>query len=143
MNNSTTPQATEGLRLRPIDWDATREILGPLFDAGDHWIIVAHHLAIPLVVRIEEKYYPGDKNGDITLIVVCWRGHMYVLAAAKKKHMQAYQLASLLRQVTGLKISDAETESRDVNISVPSALIEDATELAVFLFDGRELAIAA
>jgi len=133
----------EGLRVTPIGWEKTREILKPLFDDRQHWILVAHILASPLIETIERKYYPGEKNSDFTPITAFWRGQLYALCAAKKRWMRPYQLASLLRQMTGLKISEAEMSVRDLYVPAPDPLIEDATALAASLFDRRELAIAA
>jgi hypothetical protein len=137
----TEMEPVEGIKVRPIDWEEIRGILRPKFDAGDHWIIVAHILAFPVITTIEQRYYLGGKNGDFTLVTAFWRGQMYVLVAARKRWMRDYQLASILRQMTGLKISDAEVGVKDLFVSAPD--VEDATALAAFLFDRQELAIAA
>jgi len=135
----------EGLRVTPIGWEATREILKPLFDDRKHWIIVAHIAASPLVTTIERKYYLDEKNSDFTLITAFWRGQGYVLVAARKRWMQGYQLASLLKQWTSVKVRDAEMATRDLFISAPDALTEAAAvDLAAYLFDKpAELAIKA
>jgi hypothetical protein len=138
-----TQAATEGLRVKPVDWDSTKEILRPLFDAGDHWIIVAHLSASSLISTIERKYYTDEKNADLILIMSAWRGSMYGLCAAKKKHMRPYQLASWVRQITGMKIGDSELTTRDLIVTAPPALIPDAQDLAAYLFNGTDLAIAA
>src|SRR5262245_37624378 len=89
-----TTETKGGLRVTPIDWQQTIEVLKPKYDAGDHWILVAHILASPLITTIEQKYYLGDKNADFTLITTFWRGQAYALVAARKRWMQGYQLAS-------------------------------------------------
>jgi len=124
-----------GFRVRPIGWEETREILRPLYDDREHWILVAHVEASRLIREIERKYYLGDKNADFTLITGFWRGETYALCAFRKRRMRPYQLASLLRQVAGFKISDAEAAAKDFFIPAPTPLMQDAVDLALYLFD--------
>jgi len=138
-------EQAEGLRVTPIGWEETREILKPLFDDRKHWIIVAHITASPLITTIEQKYYLNEKNSDFTLITALWRGQVYALVAARKRWMQGYQFASLLKQWTSVKVRDAEMATRDLFISAPDALTEAAAvDLAAYLFDKpAELALEA
>lgn len=134
----------EGLCVKPIGWSETSAILKPLFDGRAHWILVCHILAFPLVREIERKYYLGPKNDDFTLITGYWQGQMYALCAFRKRWMQGYQLASILRQWTSAKVRDAEMARRDLFVSAPTAQTEAAAiELAAYLFDRQEMAIAA
>jgi len=142
-NVRNSAETRAGLKVTPIGWEETREILLPKYDARDHWIIVAHLQAAPLITAIEQKYYLGEKNVDFTMITAFWRGQVYALIAAKKRWMQPYQLASLVRQMIGTKVSDRELATKDLYIPVPDPFIWDATDLATFLFDRRELAVAA
>jgi hypothetical protein len=137
MQTETQP----GLKVTPIGWEQTREILKPLFDDRRHWIIVAHILASPLITTIEQKYYLGDKNADFTLITTFWRGQVYALVAARKRWMQPYQLRSLIKQMTKLHIG--ELERRDLYVPAPPQFLDDAIDLAAYIFDRPELAIAA
>lgn len=136
-----TTSTVEGLKVTPIDWDATRRILRPLFDCRTHWIIVCHAASLPFIQRIEEKYYQG-RGGDFTVITSNWQLESWILVAAKKRWLEAYKLSSLYRQMTGLKL-DNEAR-RDLFIVAPPLCLQQGIDLAAHLFDRpRELAIAA
>src|SRR5262245_10669556 len=49
----------KGYGVRALDWEETAEILLPKYHAKDHWILVAHLSAAPLITAIEQKYYLG------------------------------------------------------------------------------------
>ena len=125
---------TEGLKVAMLGWEEAREVLAPLYRGRKHWIIVAASEALPLIQAIEERYYAGDRNGDLTIITGSFRGRMYVLAAAKKRWMQGYQVSSLLRQMVHYKTSESELRERDLLITARDGLLQDAFDLAASLF---------
>ena len=140
MQTETQP----GFKVRPIGWEEACEIMQPLFDGREHWIAVIHATAVDLLIQIENRYYAGEKNADLTLICTTWRGQPYGLVAMRKRHMLAYQYASLLRQAGNMKIRERELLRRDVMVVAPFWLVDgDAMELAARLLDRRDLAMAA
>jgi hypothetical protein len=142
MIETATTKTEAGLKVRPIGWEETREILRPLYEGRRHWILVCHIQATPLIQEIERKYYLGDRNGDFTLITGLWRGELYALCAFRKRWMQPYQLGSLLRQMIRFEIG--ELQGRDLYVPAPPRFLNDAVALAVYLFDGpADLAVGA
>ena len=140
MQTETQP----GFKATPLDWKRACEILRQLFDGREHWIAVIHATAAGLLSAIEDRYYAGERNQDLTLICTTWRGQPYGLVAMRKRHMLAYQYASLLRQAGNVKISERELLAKDVMVVAPFWLVDgDAMELAAKLLDRPELAIAA
>jgi hypothetical protein len=140
MQTETQP----GFEVRPIGWEQAIEVLKPLYDGREHWIAVIHATAVHLLIEIENRYYAGERNQDLTLICTTWRGQPYGLVAMRKRHMFAYQYASLLRQAGNMKISERELLRRDVMVVAPFWLVDgDAMELAARLLDRPELAVAA
>jgi hypothetical protein len=138
---TTATESGEGLKVTPIGWEETREILKPLFDDRKHWILVCHIQATELVEEIERRYYLGEKNSDFTLITALWHGQGYALVAARKRWMQPYQLGSLIRQM--IKFDIGELQGRDLYVPAPPQFLNDAVALAVYLFDRPALAMAA
>jgi len=139
-----TATKKDGLRVTPLSWEETRDLLRPLFKDHAHWIIVGHYDALSLIHEIERRYYLGYKNRDFTLVTSEWQGQHYVLVAAKKRQMRGWQLAGLLKRWTDVKITADALTSRDLFIAAPDATTEAAaTALAAHIFNERDLAFAA
>lgn len=120
-------EQVDGLRVTPIGWEQTTEILKPKYDARDHWIIVAHIEASPLIAKIERKYYL-KRQADFTLITGLWRGQMYALCAFRKRWMRPHQLWRLLSRMTTFEIG--ELQRRDLYVPAPPQFLDDALALA-------------
>jgi hypothetical protein len=116
--------------IRPIDLSEARAILRTKFTGHAHWLMAIHGNAAKLLIEIEQRYYSGEKNSDFTLITGFHCGHVFAVVAAKKRHMPAYKLASMLRQYTDVRLSERELLRRDLLIVAPDALMDAATELA-------------
>jgi hypothetical protein len=144
ITETTATETEQGFKATPIDWKRACEILRPLYDGREHWIVVIHATAVNLLSAIEDRYYAGERIQDLTLICTTWRGQPYGLVAMRKRNMLAYQYASLLRQAGNTKISERELLRRDVMVVAPFWLVDgDAMELAARLLDRRNLAMAA
>lgn len=129
--------------IRPLTWREGREILREKFAGHAHWLIVIHGSAAKLLIEIEERYYAGEQNQDFTLITGLHCGHVFAVVAAKKRHMPAYKLASMLRQYTDVRLSERELLRRDLLIVAPGDYLMDAaTELAASLLSNDDLAMS-
>jgi hypothetical protein len=129
--------------IRPIDLSEARAILGPMFESREFWFLIAHGTATPFLIEIEKRYYAGEKNEDFTLITFCRVGEVFAVVAAKKRHMLGYQLVSMLRQFTTMRMSEREILRRDLIIVAPDdVVIKAALELADRLLVNDDLAIA-
>jgi hypothetical protein len=128
--------------IRPLTWREGCEILRTKFTDHAHWLIVIHGSAARLLIKIEERYYAGEKNQGFTLITGFHRGLVFAVVAAKKRHMPAYKLASMLRQYTDIRLSEREILSRDLLIVAPDWAMNAATELAFKLLSNDDLAMA-
>jgi|SoiMethySBSTD1v2_1073268.scaffolds.fasta_scaffold1524266_2 hypothetical protein len=132
-----------GLRITPLDWEETARIVGEKYAGREHWIAVVHASAAGLIAEIEEKYYAGEKDADLTLICVDWRGQSYYLAAMRKRHMLGYQYSSLLRRFN-IRINERELLAKDVMIVAPFWLVDGDTQALVNkLLDRGDLAMEA
>jgi len=118
-----------GFKVRPHTWEEIREIFLPKYHDHQHWFLILSAHAAPLLTKIEEKYYQGEKNADLTVAITFHRGMAYAIVAARKRHMFNYQLGSLLRQFTLTKISDKEILRRDFIVSTPLDFVNDAADL--------------
>ncbi|MGH9852505.1 MAG: hypothetical protein ACREBD_21935 [Blastocatellia bacterium] len=117
--------------VRLMDRSEARAILKEKFDNREHWLLVIHGSAAPLMIEIEQHYYSGEKNADFTVITCVHRGEVFGVIAAMKKHMLAYQLLSMLRQATDARLSERELLRRDLVIVAPGeVLVTAAMELA-------------
>jgi len=138
--NATENQASPQIRV--IGWQEVREIMADKFNDREHWMMIVHGSAAHLLIEIEERYYSGDRNKDFTLITCVECGEVFGVIAARKRHMLAYQLVSLLRQVADAHISEREVLQRDVGIVAPDWSMDAAMELTTRLFTHDDLAIA-
>ncbi|HKQ90194.1 MAG TPA: hypothetical protein VJZ77_05900 [Blastocatellia bacterium] len=125
-----------------IDWPDARAILEEKFDDREHWLLIIHGSAMRLLVEIEGRYYADERNKDFTVIAAIHCGHPFSIVAARKRHMLAYQLVSLLRQFTDAHISEREVLQRDVGIVAPDWAMDAAMELTR-LFTRDDLAIVS
>jgi len=128
--------------IRPIDLSEARAILEEKFTNHKHWVVVAHGSAVRLLIEIESKYYAGAMNQDFTLITYVERGLVFAVVAARKRHMLPYQLTSMLRQFTDVRLSEREILRRDLLIVAPDWAMDAATELECKLLSNDELAMA-
>jgi hypothetical protein len=129
--------------IRPIDLSEAREVLGQKFADREHWMLIVHGSAVGFLIEIERRYYAREKNSDFTLITYVEGGEVFGVVAAKKRHMLGYQLISMLRQFTNVRMSEREILRRDVIVAAPGeALIKAALRLADRLLANDDLAIA-
>src|SRR5262245_59311678 len=129
--------------IRPIDLSEARTILGEKFTDREHWMLIVHGSATPFLIEIEKRYYAGEKNEDFTLITFCRVGEVFAVVAAKKRHMLGYQLVSMLRQFTSMRMSEREILRRDLIIVAPGeVLIKAALRLADRLLAEDDLAMS-
>jgi|SRR5882672_395872 len=135
-------ETQDGYKVRPLTWPDARSIMRPLFDGREHWTMVIHGSALRLLIEIEERYYTGERNPDLTVIATFHRGQPFALVAARKRHMPAYKLASMLRQFTDVRLSERELLKRDLLIVAPDPLMDAATELAASLLSSDDLAMS-
>src|SRR5262249_26966856 len=101
--NTRTLQST--WPVHPIDLSETRAILGELFNGREHWLMIFHWSAAPLLIELERNYYAGEKNSDFTLIAHMEGGEVFGIVAARKKHLASSQLVSILHQFTDARLS--------------------------------------
>ena len=131
-----------GYRIRPLDWPEARGILRSLFEDHEHWILVLHGSAAKLLVEIEQRYYFGERTADFTVITAIHHGEAFGIVAASKKWMRPYQLVSLLRQITVVRISEREMIRKDLGIIAPDRGMNAAEQLAISLLASDDLAIS-
>src|SRR5262245_16974201 len=94
--------------IRPIDLSEARELLQEKFSSREFWMMIVHGSAVPFLVEVEKRYYAGGKNEDFTLLTFCGGGEVFGVVAAKKRHMLGYQLVSMIRQYSSVKITERE-----------------------------------
>jgi hypothetical protein len=139
--NTTTLQPHSP--IRPIDLSEARAILAEKFIGREHWMMIVHGSAVPFLVEVERKYYSGDRNKDFTLITYVEGGEVFGVVAAKKRHMLGYQLASMLRQFTNVRLNEREMLRRDLIVVAPGkVLIAAALQLADALLAKDDLAMS-
>src|SRR5262245_13503670 len=130
--------------IRPIDLSEARAILQPLAASNEFWMAVVYGMEAPFLVEVETKYYSGEKNRDFTLITFVEDGQVFAIVAARKRHMLAYQLKSMLRQYADVHITERELLRGDAIIIAPGpanirAALASAKKL---LFDAGDLALS-
>jgi len=117
--------------IRPIDWPEARAIFEEKFSSGECWILILHGSAVGLLIEIEERYYLGDRNADLTVMTFGAGWQAFIIVAARKRHMLAYQLKSMFRQYADIHITDRELLRGDAIIIAPGpANIQMAVTLA-------------
>jgi len=124
------PAPTGGLKVTPLTTAATRDLLRARFDGHQHWIFVFDGDSGSVLRRIEGKYYDGEANANLEVIVAPFQGGMFAVVAAQKKRMLAHQLGSILRQMAGARFTEREIVSRDVLLIVHPRRMDAAMNLA-------------
>jgi hypothetical protein len=112
-----------------------RELLRPLYQSREFWLLILDAGAMAMADRIAGKYYPGAPVEDFAAIPAMVNGAPFVAIAARKRKMLAWQLNSLLRQMARVRMTDREAASRDLIIAADPRRLEAGTHLAVALFD--------
>jgi len=139
---TTTPQ--NRWPIRPIDLSEARELFKSKLEANEDWLMIVHAItSSQLLIEIENRYYGGPKNQDFTIISYIEGREVFALVIAKRRHVQAYQLASMIRKHSEQKISERELSGRSVIVIAPGErLITTAAQLVVRLLGKDELAMS-
>src|SRR5262245_39886331 len=116
MDTTTLPGRSP---IRPIDLSEARELLQEKFASKEFWTMIVHGSATGLLVEIETKFYSGDRNQDFTLVTYIEDNEVFAVVCARKKWMLAYQLSSMLRRFSEVKISEKNIHRRDLAIIAP------------------------
>ena len=120
-----------------------RETLHPLYTSREHWLLITDGEGCAVADKIRRKYYNDAPLSDWAAYPAIVNGVRLVVVAARKRRMLAYQLNSILRQMTTARLSDRELVGRDIVMVADPARLDACTRLIVALFDESGLAMAA
>lgn len=139
MTNTTAGKEEPGTDACTIENPAglaeVRDLLRPRFESREHWIFIVDAPALAAIDRIATKYYGGAPVEDFAAIPAMVNGEPFAIVAARKRRMLAYQLGSLLRRMTRIRLTDRDLVARDLHIIAEPRRLDLGTRLAVALFD--------
>lgn len=117
--------------------ETTMEQFRQRFESGQFWTLVFDQGALPVLDQIRSWYYRNAPAEDLQAVE--FGG--FTIVSARKRHMQAWQLASILRQTGQTRLTEREIRKRDVLIiAAPENLLSGAVCAAEIL--GQEAAAA-
>lgn len=109
------------------------ESIREAYAGREFWILVCDQESRGLLDVIRRRYYQGADGGDLGMI----EAGAFTIAAARKRRMMNYQLVSLLRQCSPLRLRERDL-ARDVIVCTEPANLLPAAMRAAELFQGRE-----
>lgn len=109
------------------------ESIREAYAGSEHWILVCDQESRGLLDVIRRRYYQGAEGADLGTV----EAGAFTIAAARKRRMMNYQLVSLLRQCTPLRLRERDL-ARDVIVCTKPANLLPGTLCAAELFQGRE-----
>ncbi len=109
----------------------------------EYWLLITDQRGARLVEEIERRYYSGPAGADLVMLTGIREGSMFVLLSMRKKRMSALKYQSLLRQIGGIHLSEAEIAARDHLVIVERHRMAAAEALIVDLLKPNQPETAA
>ena len=109
----------------------------------EYWLLITDQRGARLVEEIERRYYSGAAGADLVMLTGIREGSVFVLVSMKKKRMSALKYQSLLRQIGGLHLSEAEIAAKDHLVIVERHRMMAAEALIVDLLKPNQPETAA
>lgn len=133
MNQKIDSALAEALKIKPLAVAAARDLLRARFDGHEHWILIVDRDSGLIPRWIEDKYYRNQASQDFDIIIALFQGSMFGVVAARKRKMLAHQLASILRQMAGIRLTEREIVSHDTLLIVDPRRMDAAARLVEIL----------
>lgn len=103
-----------------------------IFDAGDHWILIASLRDMAFLRRILDR--SGSGADDFIEALAIRDRRLFIVLAISKRTLSALHLRRHLRSI-GIRLSKSQMREKDVLIIVPDEMMGTATALAGAIFD--------
>ena len=119
----------EPAQMKPASFDEMSNKVRERLNSGEFWILVFDSISVEVLEILERRFYFGEAASDLDVMILRDSAFGLFFVSARKRRMRDFELISILRQRTMIRLKERSLLNRNLIICATPQRIDDATAL--------------